>query len=110
MLIIKGVNVFPSQIEGVLIRLGLTSNYQIIVDRLGTTDSIEVLVEMTPELFGDTVTHISRIEEEMCIRDSLSTIQIAITLSGFLGSAFAADNFASRLVNWLVSLLSLIHI
>lgn len=34
----------------------------------------------------------------------LSTIQIAITLSGFLGSAFAADNFASRLVNWLVSL------
>ena len=65
MLIIKGVNVFPSQIEGVLIRLGLTSNYQIIVDRLGTTDSIEVLVEMTPELFGDTVTHISRIEEEV---------------------------------------------
>ena len=34
----------------------------------------------------------------------LSTIQIAITLSGFLGSAFAADNFASRLVEWLVSL------
>lgn len=34
----------------------------------------------------------------------LSTIQIAITLSGFLGSAFAADNFAERLVNWLVSL------
>ena len=65
MLIIKGVNVFPSQIEGVLIRLGLTSNYQIIVDRIGTTDSIEVLVEMTPELFGDTVTHISRIEEEV---------------------------------------------
>ena len=65
MLIIKGVNVFPSQIEGVLVRLGLTSNYQIIVDRLGTTDSIEVLVEMTPELFGDTVTHISRIEEEV---------------------------------------------
>lgn len=34
----------------------------------------------------------------------LSTIQIAITLSGFLGSAFAADNFASRLVSWLISL------
>ena len=33
----------------------------------------------------------------------LSTIQIAITLSGFLGSAFAADNFASRLVSWLIS-------
>ena len=34
----------------------------------------------------------------------LSTIQVAITLSGFLGSAFAADNFATRLVNWVVSL------
>ncbi|MBE6542677.1 MAG: HlyC/CorC family transporter [Ruminococcaceae bacterium] len=34
----------------------------------------------------------------------LSTIQVAITLSGFLGSAFAADNFATRLVNWLVDL------
>ena len=65
MLIVKGVNVFPSQIEGVLIQRGLTSNYQIIVDRKGTTDSLEVLVEMTPELFSDTVTKISRVEEEI---------------------------------------------
>ena len=34
----------------------------------------------------------------------LATIQVAITLSGFLGSAFAADNFADRLVKWLLSL------
>jgi putative hemolysin len=33
----------------------------------------------------------------------LSTIQVGITLAGFLGSAFAADNFASRLTNWLVN-------
>ncbi len=64
MLIVKGVNVFPSQIESVLIKMGLTSNYQIIVDRKGTTDSLEVLVEMTPELFGDTVTSVSRLEQD----------------------------------------------
>ncbi|MEG1997753.1 MAG: CNNM domain-containing protein, partial [Clostridiales bacterium] len=34
----------------------------------------------------------------------LATIQVAITLSGFLGSAFAADNFSDHLVGWLVSL------
>ena len=62
MLIVKGVNVFPSQIEGVLLENGLTSNYQIIVDRKGTSDSIEVLVEMTPELFSDAVTPISELE------------------------------------------------
>ena len=34
----------------------------------------------------------------------LATIQVAITLAGFLGSAYAADNFAEPLVNWLLSL------
>ncbi len=46
----------------------------------------------------------SSISSLSSLQKFLSTIQIAITLSGFLGSAFAADNFASRLVNWLVSL------
>ena len=72
MLIVKGVNVFPSQIEGVLIQRGLTSNYQIIVDRKGVTDSLEVLVEMTPELFSDTVTPISKVEGE--ITDALKSV------------------------------------
>ena len=69
MLIIKGVNVFPSQIEMVLLERGLTSNYQIIVDRVGTTDTIEVKVEMTAELFSDTINSISIREAE--IRDAL---------------------------------------
>ena len=65
MLIIKGVNVFPSQIEMVLMNKGLTSNYQIVVDRVGTSDTLEVLVEMTPQLFSDTVTSIARIESDV---------------------------------------------
>ncbi len=65
MLIIKGVNVFPSQIEQVLLAKGLTSNYQIIVDRVGTTDSIEVKVEMTPELFSDTINSITKTEHDI---------------------------------------------
>ena len=53
MLIIRGVNVFPSQIEAVLINLGYQANYQIIVDRVNNTDTLEVRVEMTPEMFTD---------------------------------------------------------
>ncbi|MBQ3022218.1 MAG: phenylacetate--CoA ligase [Clostridia bacterium] len=65
MLIVKGVNVFPSQIEEVLLKKGLTSNYQIIVDREKTSDTIEVRVEMTPELFSDKINELSKIEKEV---------------------------------------------
>ena len=65
MLIIRGVNVFPSQIEEVLLAQGLTSNYQILVDRAGTTDTFEVRVEMTPELFSDKIDSIHKIEAEL---------------------------------------------
>jgi len=65
MLIVKGVNVFPSQIEMVLLSKGLTSNYQIIVDREKTSDTIEVRVEMTPELFSDSMNSIAVRESEI---------------------------------------------
>ena len=65
MLIVKGVNVFPSQIEMVLLNNGLTSNYQIIVDRENHTDTIEIRVEMTPEFFTDTLTGLSNKEKEI---------------------------------------------
>ena len=65
MLIVKGVNVFPSQIEMVLLEHGLSANYQIIVDRRGASDVIEVLVEMTPSLFSDTVNNIADIEAKI---------------------------------------------
>ncbi|MBE6932400.1 MAG: phenylacetate--CoA ligase [Ruminococcaceae bacterium] len=65
MLIIRGVNVFPSQIETVLISLGYSSNYQIVVDRVNNTDTFDVNVEMKPEQFSDTVRHITRYEKEL---------------------------------------------
>jgi phenylacetate-CoA ligase len=65
MLIIRGVNVFPSQIETVLLKCGMTPNYQIIVDRVHHTDTFEVQVEMTQEMFSDTVKNISFKESEL---------------------------------------------
>ena len=65
MLIIKGVNVFPSQIEEVLINQGLAPNYQLAVDRVNISDSLEVLVEMTPEMFSDTVGAIEKTEKRI---------------------------------------------
>ena len=55
MLIIRGVNVFPSQIETVLLNNGYAANYQIIVDRVNMTDTLDVQVEMTPEMFTDNI-------------------------------------------------------
>ncbi len=65
MLIIRGVNVFPSQIETVLIGYGLSANYQIIVDRINHADTLEVCVEMNPEMFSDTVKAIENREKEL---------------------------------------------
>ncbi|MBQ0078579.1 MAG: phenylacetate--CoA ligase [Eubacterium sp.] len=50
MMVVKGVNVWPSQIEQVLFQQGYQANYQIVVDRIGTKDTIEVQVELTPEM------------------------------------------------------------
>ena len=50
MMVVKGVNVWPSQIEAVLLQQGFEANSQIVVDRIGNNDTIEVQVEMTPEM------------------------------------------------------------
>jgi phenylacetate-CoA ligase len=76
MLIIRGVNVFPSQIETVLMRNGLSSNYQIIVDRVKHTDTFEVQVEMTQDMFSDTVKNISA-KEDSLIGDMKSMLGIS---------------------------------
>lgn len=65
MLIIKGVNVFPSQIETVLIAQGYQANYQLIVDRVNNTDTLEVQVEMTPENFSDNLGKITEMEKHL---------------------------------------------
>jgi phenylacetate-CoA ligase len=66
MLIIRGVNVFPSQIESVLLETGEAApHYQLIVDRVGVLDSLEVLVEMTPDIFSDEVRRLEDIEKKI---------------------------------------------
>ena len=65
MLIIRGVNVFPSQIETVLMQQGYPANYQIIVDRVNNTDTFEIMVEMTPEFFSDSLAKITVAEKEL---------------------------------------------
>jgi phenylacetate-CoA ligase len=56
MLIIRGVNVFPSQIESVLVGIeGLEPHYQLILDRVGQMDTLEVQVEVTEKVFSDEV-------------------------------------------------------
>ena len=65
MLIIRGVNVFPSQIETVLLNEGYAANYLILVDRVGTTDSFEIQVEMTPEMFTDNVGEVAERQKNL---------------------------------------------
>ena len=65
MLIIRGVNVFPSQIETVLLQQGYPANYQIIVDRVNNTDTFEVMVEMNPGMFSDSLAKITSAEKEL---------------------------------------------
>jgi len=65
MLVVKGVNVFPSQIESVLVDKGYPANYQIIVDRIGSSDSIEVKIEMPPEVFTGSLARIQEMEKSL---------------------------------------------
>ena len=65
MMIIRGVNVFPSQIETVLLNEGYQPNYQIIVDRKGNTDTFDVNVEMNADQFSDTVSGVTAKEKAL---------------------------------------------
>ena len=65
MLIIRGVNVFPSQIETVLLNEGYQPNYQIVVDRMNNNDTFDVMVEMNPEQFTDTISGITQLEKSL---------------------------------------------
>ena len=65
MLIIRGVNVFPSQIETVLIAQGYPPNYQIEIDRVNNTDTFDIYVEMTAEQCSDTVKDVQKKEAEL---------------------------------------------
>jgi phenylacetate-CoA ligase len=64
MLVIRGVNVFPSQIEEVLLRLdGVEPHYQLIVERKGNLDYLEVQVEVSEQVFSDEIKSLERREK-----------------------------------------------
>lgn len=65
MLIIRGVNVFPSQIETVLLNEGMTPNYQIIVDRVNNNDTFDINVEMSQEWFSDNLAKVTTKEKQL---------------------------------------------
>lgn len=66
MLIIRGVNVFPSQIESVLLSIGETApHYMLVVDRIDNLDTLEIQVEITPQLFSDEVKRLEDIERKI---------------------------------------------
>ena len=65
MLIIRGVNVFPSQIETVLLNEGYAPNYRIEVDRANNSDTLDIYVELGEEQFGDTVKFVTNAEKKL---------------------------------------------
>ena len=68
MMIIRGVNVFPSQIEEVLLKVSgenITPNYQIIVGRENNTDTLDINVEMSEKMFSDDIRSVEKLEKEI---------------------------------------------
>ena len=95
MLIIRGVNVFPSQIEEALLRVGGTApHYQIEVTRPGTLDQVTVRVEMRPEHFSDEMRHMQALKQRLAreiqaVANIRATIELVApkTLERFQGKA-----------------------
>ncbi len=77
MLIIRGVNVFPSQIEHVLMSIeGVEPHYQIIVDRQGALDIMEVQVEVSEEIFSDEIKVLEKLQKRI-ERELKETLQVS---------------------------------
>ncbi len=77
MLIIRGVNVFPSQVEAALLTVdGITPNYQIVVDRVNYQDTLEILVEVEERFFSDEIKALEGLTKKIG-----HTIQQALGLS-----------------------------
>jgi len=72
MMIIRGVNVFPSQIETVLIEQGYSPNYLIEVDRINNSDTLDISVEMNPDQFSDKVKDMQ--QQERALAEAIKTM------------------------------------
>ncbi|NLK40252.1 MAG: phenylacetate--CoA ligase [Clostridiales bacterium] len=81
MLIIRGVNVFPSQIESVLLSMGtIEPHYLIIVDRVNNLDQIEIKVELSEDLFSDQVKGIEKLQKQLASKIE-STLGLAAKIT-----------------------------
>ncbi len=99
MLIIRGVNVFPSQIETVLLQMDQSPNYRILVDRKGALDTLEVQVELSEEKFSDTVSEITKVEKDISEKlKSLLGIAAKVTLVA-PGTIERSEGKAKRVVD-----------
>lgn len=73
MLVIRGVNVFPSQIESVLVGIeGVSPHYMLIVERVNSVDKLEVQVEITDKMFSDTVSEVEKLRD--CIKEKIKSV------------------------------------
>lgn len=99
MLIIRGVNVFPSQVESVLLELGMPPHYLLIVDRKGSLDTLEIQVEMDASMTFDAVRLIE--EKEAAIRRAVeSTLGIAAKITLVSPSTIArSEGKAKRVID-----------
>ena len=82
MIVVRGVNVFPSQIEGVLVGIsGVAPHYMLIVDRVHSSDTLEVQVELNDANFSDTVAHIENFRAAIVERiKSVVGIAVKVTI------------------------------
>ena len=81
MLIIRGVNVFPSQIENVLLKdSNVTPNYHINVDRVNNLDTMEIVVELSPNVALDEVAHVEEIRKKLAA-DMASALSVSAKIS-----------------------------
>lgn len=81
MLIIRGVNVFPSQIESVLLKdTNVTPNYHINVDRVNNLDTMEIVVELSPNVALDEVAHVEEIRKKLAA-DMASALSVSAKIS-----------------------------
>ena len=82
MIVVRGVNVFPSQVESVLMEMpDVAPHYLLVVDRVNSADTLEIQVEMTEAMFSDTVSHIEQLRNRIGERvKSVLGVSATITL------------------------------
>ncbi|MDD4779560.1 MAG: phenylacetate--CoA ligase [Tissierellia bacterium] len=81
MLIIRGVNIFPSQIENALLEIGeVEPHYQLIITRDGTLDNLEIKVEVTEHLFSDKISGLESLQKNIA-RKMESALQLSAKIT-----------------------------